>query len=36
VLRIEQGVENTNDDYIEMKKKQLLKLKDQLFFMLKK
>ena len=36
VLRIEQGIENTSDDYIEMKKKQRLKLKDQLFVMLKK
>jgi uncharacterized protein YdcH (DUF465 family) len=36
VQRIEQGVENTSDDYIELKKKQRLKLKDQLFVMLKK
>lgn len=36
VLRIEQGIENTSDDYIEMKKKHRLRLKDQLFVMLKK
>ena len=36
VQRIEQGVENTSDDYIEQKKKQRLKLKDELFVMLKK
>mmetsp|Transcript_18725 Transcript_18725/g.18034 ORF Transcript_18725/g.18034 Transcript_18725/m.18034 type:complete len:84 (+) Transcript_18725:44-295(+) len=36
VLRIEKGIENTSDDYIEMKKKQRLKLKDELFVMLKK
>jgi uncharacterized protein YdcH (DUF465 family) len=36
IHRIEQGVENTSDDYIEMKKKQRLKLKDELFVMLKK
>lgn len=31
VLRIEQGVENTSDDYLEEKKKTRLSLKDQLF-----
>ncbi len=36
VQRIEQGVENTSDEYIEERKKQRLKLKDQLFVMLKK
>lgn len=36
VHRIEQGVENTSDDYIDKKKKQRLKLKDTLFEMLKK
>jgi len=36
VRRIEQGVENTSDEYIELKKKQRLKLKDDLFIMLKK
>jgi uncharacterized protein YdcH (DUF465 family) len=36
VHRIEQGVENTSDEYIEQRKKQRLKLKDQLFVMLKK
>jgi len=36
VQRIEQGVENTSDEYLEQKKKQRLKLKDELFVMLKK
>ncbi|MCW8832740.1 MAG: DUF465 domain-containing protein [Colwellia sp.] len=36
VLRIEHGVENTSDEYIEQRKKQRLKLKDELFIMLKK
>jgi len=36
VHRIEQGVENTSDEYIEQRKKQRLNLKDQLFTMLKK
>lgn len=36
VLRIEQGVENTSDDYIEQQKKKRLHLKDELFAMLKK
>ena len=36
VQRIEQGVENTSDEYLEQKKKQRLKLKDALFAMLKK
>ncbi len=36
VQRIEQGVENTSDEYIEQRKKQRLKLKDELFIMLKK
>jgi uncharacterized protein YdcH (DUF465 family) len=36
VQRIEQGVENTSDEYIEMKKKERLQLKDKLFVMLKK
>jgi len=36
VHRIEEGVENTSDEYIELKKKQRLKLKDDLFTMLKK
>jgi uncharacterized protein YdcH (DUF465 family) len=36
VRRLEQGVENTSDEYIELKKKQRLKLKDDLFIMLKK
>ena len=31
VHRIEQGVENTSDLYLEEKKKQRLSLKDQLF-----
>ena len=36
VHRIEQGVENTSDDYLESLKKQRLSLKDKLFVMLKK
>ncbi len=36
VQRIEQGVENTSDEYVEQRKKQRLKLKDELFNMLKK
>ena len=36
VLRIEQGVENTSDVYLEQQKKQRLHLKDTLFAMLKK
>lgn len=36
VHRIEQGVENTSDEYIEQKKKERLLLKDELFAMLKK
>lgn len=36
VNRIEQGVENTSDEYLDGKKKLRLKLKDELFAMLKK
>lgn len=36
VHRIEQGVENTSDEYLEGKKKQRLNHKDSLFVMLKK
>jgi len=36
VNRIEQGVENTSDEYLEGRKKQRLHLKDSLFVMLKK
>lgn len=36
VHRIEQGVENTSDEYLESKKKERLHLKDELFVMLKK
>ena len=36
VHRIEQGVENTSDDYLEQKKIKRLQLKDELFNMLKK
>lgn len=36
VHRIEQGVENTSDEYLDTQKKQRLHLKDQLFVMLKK
>ncbi|WP_448212488.1 YdcH family protein [Colwellia sp. MEBiC06753] len=35
VIRIEQGVENTSDDYLELQKKQRLQLKDALYAMLK-
>ncbi|WP_206486151.1 DUF465 domain-containing protein [Thalassotalea sp. G2M2-11] len=35
VHRIEQGVENTSDEYLEVQKKQRLLLKDQLFTLLK-
>ena len=34
VIRIEQGVENTSDEYLEQQKKQRLHLKDALFTML--
>lgn len=36
IHRIEQGVENTSDEYLEGKKKLRLKLKDNLLVMLKK
>jgi len=36
VRRIEEGIENTSDEYLEERKKQRLNLKDQLFEMLKK
>jgi uncharacterized protein YdcH (DUF465 family) len=36
VRRIEEGVENTSDDYLETRKKMRLLLKDQLYAMLKK
>lgn len=36
VNRIEQGVENTSDEYLDGRKKQRLNLKDKLFVMLKK
>ncbi|WP_440053266.1 YdcH family protein [Pseudoalteromonas sp. T1lg65] len=35
VIRIEDGVEHSSDDYLESLKKQRLHLKDQLFAMLK-
>jgi len=35
VLRIEEGVENTVDDYLETLKKKRLLLKDKMFDMLK-
>lgn len=35
VLRVEEGVENTSDDYLEGLKKQRLALKDELFAMIK-
>lgn len=34
VHRIEEGIENTSDDYLESLKKKRLNLKDQLFDML--
>ena len=36
VRRVEEGIENTSDEYLEERKKQRLNLKDQLFEMLKK
>jgi uncharacterized protein YdcH (DUF465 family) len=36
VHRIEQGTENTSDEYLESQKIKRLKLKDELFSMLKK
>lgn len=36
VYRIEQGIENTSDEYIETRKKERLHHKDLLFAMLKK
>lgn len=36
IIRIEEGVENTADDYVDGLKKKRLKLKDELFDMLKK
>lgn len=36
VLRIEDGVENTSDEYLESQKLARLHLKDQLFALLKK
>jgi uncharacterized protein YdcH (DUF465 family) len=36
VHRIEQGSENTADDYLEQQKRKRLHLKDQLFVMIKK
>ena len=35
VLRVESGVENTSDEYLEELKKKRLALKDELFAMLK-
>ncbi|MBC8210761.1 MAG: DUF465 domain-containing protein [Gammaproteobacteria bacterium] len=35
VHRIETGIENTSDDYLESRKKQRLLLKDQLFELIK-
>ena len=35
VHRIESGIENTSDEYLEEKKKQRLHLKDELFQMIK-
>lgn len=36
IIRIEEGVENTSDEYVDGLKKKRLHLKDQLFEMLKK
>ena len=36
VHRIETGVENTSDDYLEERKKKRLHLKDELFQMIRK
>lgn len=36
IIRIEEGVENTTDEYVEGLKKKRLHLKDELFSMLKK
>lgn len=36
IHRIEEGIENTSDEYLEEKKKIRLNLKDKLFVMLKK
>lgn len=35
VIRIEEGVENTSDDFLEQRKKHRLMLKDKLYAMLK-
>lgn len=35
VIRIEEGIENTSDEYLEGLKKKRLSLKDQLFAMLR-
>lgn len=35
VRHIEQGIENTSDEYLEQQKKARLKLKDEIFVMLK-
>jgi uncharacterized protein YdcH (DUF465 family) len=35
IVRIEDGIENTSDDYLEELKKKRLNLKDQLWDMLK-
>lgn len=36
IHRIETGIENTSDDYLEERKKQRLHLKDELFSMIQK
>ena len=35
IIRIEEGLENTTDEYVDGLKKKRLRLKDQLFAMLK-
>ncbi len=36
IIRIEEGIENTTDEYVDGLKKKRLHLKDELFAMLKK
>lgn len=36
IIRIEEGIENTSDEYLENLKKKRLALKDELFGMIKK
>jgi len=36
IIRIEEGIENTSDEYVESKKLERIVLKDEMFEMLKK